>query len=353
MQAQGWRSRVGASSADDGDAPEGPEGSRLEGSQPAAGKVEWLRVDSLLPADSPRLAGECAEHLHTLAQVDAALPPIVVHRQTMRVIDGMHRLRVAATRGQQTIAVTMFDGSSDDAFVVAVAANRAHGLPLTLADREAAAERILRAQGHRSDRSIAVISGLSASTVGEIRRRIGGEDPQPNARIGRDGRVRPLNAREGRRVAAEVIARRPEASLRDVARAAGISVGTARDVRARIRRGDDLMPAKQRAVRPELPPPAPAKGREDGWCGAQTAAGRDRAAMLRNLSSDPSLRFSESGRNLLHWLHTHAAGPTGWEGMVTDLPPHCAYVLADLASACAREWSLFAIKVQEQLQDSA
>ena len=61
-------------------------------------------VSSLLSGDSPRLAGENLEHVQLLAVVQG-LPPILVHRSTMRVIDGMHRLRAAKLRGDETIAV--------------------------------------------------------------------------------------------------------------------------------------------------------------------------------------------------------------------------------------------------------
>jgi len=66
---------------------------------------------SLLAADSPRLAGEDAEHIWILAASEASLPPILVHHPSMRVIDGMHRLRAAVLRGDEQIAVDYFHGS--------------------------------------------------------------------------------------------------------------------------------------------------------------------------------------------------------------------------------------------------
>jgi len=62
-------------------------------------------IARILAADSPRRAGENPEHAQSLAEVNAELPPIVVHRATLRVIDGMHRLRAARLRGQEEIAV--------------------------------------------------------------------------------------------------------------------------------------------------------------------------------------------------------------------------------------------------------
>jgi len=316
-------------------------------------EIPWLPIESLLPADSPRLHGESATHVEMLARLDASLPPILVHRPTMRVIDGMHRLRAAALRNQRLIATRFFEGDQDDAFILAVATNRAHGLPLTLTDRASAAARIIRAHPHRSDRWVAALTGLAARTVSEIRRRTDADASRPQVRIGRDGRVRPLNAAEGRRAASELIARRPDATLREIARVAGISLGTARDVRERLRRGEDPLPPTRRGDRDHRPVATVTKAEPDVRPDAETCAGLDPAEMLQNLRNDPSLRFTESGRRLLQWLHLHAVGPVGWEDVVAGAPPHCAYVLADLASACAREWSLFGMQLRERLLDSA
>jgi hypothetical protein len=94
-----------------------------------------VAINSLTLADSPRLAGENREHTMLLAGMDADLPPILVHQSTMRVIDGVHRVRAALLKGRTEIAVTFFDGDQDAAYLLAVRANLAHGLPLSLADR--------------------------------------------------------------------------------------------------------------------------------------------------------------------------------------------------------------------------
>jgi ParB-like nuclease domain len=177
----------------------------LPGDSQAAVLVD---VGLLLAADSPRLEGESLAHACMLAGLGAALPPIVVHRDTMRVIDGMHRLRAAVLRGDANIEARFFDGTAEAAFIAGVEANIAHGLPLSVADREAAAGRILGSHPKWSDRAVVASAGLDARTVGAIRRAT--EDlPQLDRRVGRDGRVRPLDVAAGRR--------RP-----------GVSVGTAR-----------------------------------------------------------------------------------------------------------------------------
>jgi len=75
--------------------------------------VEQVPVASLVRGDSPRLEGE--SKAHAAGMVDAAdIPPIIVHRATMRVIDGMHRLRAASLGQQDMIAVRFFDGTAEE-----------------------------------------------------------------------------------------------------------------------------------------------------------------------------------------------------------------------------------------------
>lgn len=303
-------------------------------------------ITALRPADSPRLAGEDLEHIRILAESDAVLPPILVHRTTMRVVDGMHRLGAALRRGQDTIAVKFFDGSVDEAFVLAVKANIKHGLPLSFADRQAAAIRIIASHPHWSDRAIAAATGLAARTVAAVRARAGGDAPAGGARIGRDGRVRPLDGAAGRRLASQVIAARPDASLREIAKVAGISPATARDVRERMQRGDDPLTVSQRAGGHRQPAGAVRLRGERGRDATDRLAARDRAAVLQNLKKDPSLRFAESGRAVLRWLFAHVIDREEWRELVPAIPPHSAYVVAALARGCANEWLEFARQLE-------
>src|SRR5262249_7882976 len=123
-------------------------------------------------------------------------------------------------------------------------------------DREAAAARILNSHPNLSDRAVADIAGLAARTVATLRVRVIPEGGHVTARVGKDGRIRPLNTADARRVASEMLSRHPESSLREVARVAGLSPGTVRNVRERLRRGDTPVPGRQEfpghpPVRPE------------------------------------------------------------------------------------------------------
>jgi transposase-like protein len=243
------------------------------------------------------------------------------------------------------VPVRFFDGSGDEAFEEAVRANVTHGLPLSLADRETAAERILMGRPHVSDRFVADVVGLSAGTVGAIRRRssIGG----PNVRIGRDGRIRPVNSAEGRKAASEIVAARPGASLREIAREAGISPATARDVREKMQRGEDpVAPARRRTATRDT---SAAAG--PGASSLLVTEDTTDAVELRlaAIGRDPSLRFSESGRVLLRWLFARADGLQQWPEMVQGVPPHSAYLLAEMASMCAQEWAAFASHLRRRV----
>ncbi|GGU48451.1 ParB/RepB/Spo0J family partition protein [Streptomyces violascens] len=291
-------------------------------------------IESLLPADSPRVGGDDAEHVKVLAAIDSALPPILVHRGTMRVIDGMHRLRAAQLKGSREVVVCFVDVDEDDAFLLSVQMNIAHGLPLSLAERSAAVERILRTHPHWSDRSIAAATGLSAQAVASVRMRGTDDLLQSNTRVGRDGRVRPLSTAEGRRRASEFIATRPDASLREIAATAGISVGTARDVRERTRKGQSpvLAPRKSLACKPP----------------AEVSVG-EVSQLLAMLQRDPALRYNNRGRALLEWLNSHMVPASDWSVHVETIPAHCAPVVAELAERYARAWRSLARKLDGQV----
>lgn len=319
--------------------------------EPGASETRTVPIGSLLAGDSPRLDGENQEHVRILAESETLLPPILVNRDTMRVVDGTHRLRAAELRGWQAIDVRFFSGSEDEAFIAAVKANMAHGLPLTLADREAAAARIIASDPRRSDRWIASITGLAAATVAGIRGRVTPDAREGKARTGRDGRVRPLNSAEARLAASKKLTAHPEASLRQIAKSEGISPSTVRDVRDRMRRGDDPVPPRLRVSKPKEEVDSRSSGRASSPL--NRGAPRDRAALLNSLKKDPSLRHSEAGRALLRWLDARASGPGPWQDFVDSAPPHCAYMVAELARRCAREWQDVAEQLEQQLRSMA
>jgi ParB-like chromosome segregation protein Spo0J len=271
----------------------------------------------------------------------------------MRVIDGVHRLHAARLRRQREIAVRFFNGTKADAFLRAVEENVSHGLPLSLRERRAAARRIIDSHPQLSDRSIAASSGLADKTVAGLRRSSTAEMPHLSARMGADGRLHPLNVSEGRLRAAEIIAARPDTPLREVARGAGVSVGTAHDVRIRLRRGDGPVPPQQRSHPPGTHAPArpapPGSGELPPAPGPQAAAeARDSKSILQSLMKDPSIRHTSTGRDLLRWLWIHIITADDGADLIEAVPPHCAELIAGLAHQCANAWSQFANDAQRR-----
>jgi hypothetical protein len=308
----------------------------------SADRAELLPIAALRPAHSPRLAGEQADHTRALAEVEDQMPPILVHRRTMRVIDGMHRLRAAQLRGRRTIEVRFVDTSEELAFVLSVAENVSHGLPLSVGDRRAAAHRIVELFPHWSNGVVASATGLAAQTVAAIRRRTGGRIGQPPARVGRDGRLRPVDRAAGRQTAIELIAKRPAASLREIARAAGVSPATVKDVRDRLRRGEDPVAATRRGAR--------SQGYPGNALPLRAVPQQDPVSILEGLKNDPSLRSDEAGRELLRWLDGRVAVMREWERLVSTVPAHCSFLIAELAQGCADEWMASAVRLRDRVR---
>ncbi|MET8767159.1 ParB N-terminal domain-containing protein [Streptomyces sp. NPDC004658] len=306
-----------------------------------AGTVEVLLQD-LRFGGSPRFREEDVEHTRALAEIAAErLPPIIVHRSSMTVVDGLHRSRAALLRGERTIRARFFDGTPEEAFLLSVTANRAHGLPLSLSERKAAAARLVRMFPDRSDRSLAASAGLSDKTVARLRR-ASAEHPRSNTRIGADGRGRPVDGAARRRLAARLLALEPHRSLRNIAGEVGISPATVLDVRRRIARGEDPVPAGSGGASGVACRRAPAR----------QGPAHDPQTLLRTLRRDPALRSSEAGRELLRWLHAHALGHEQCAALLSQAPPHCRERIADLAKAYAEGWHALSESLRDQSRAS-
>ncbi|WP_333767772.1 ParB/RepB/Spo0J family partition protein [Streptomyces sp. IBSBF 2435] len=306
-------------------------------------RTQLLPICSLLPADSPRLAGEVEEHARTLAESQAALPPIVVHRSTMRVVDGMHRLRAATLRGDKHIEVRLVEGAAEDAFVLAVELNAEHGLPLSRQDRTAAALRIIESHPHWSDRRIAAVTGLSPGGVGALRSRADAPVAQLTLRTGRDGRNRPVNGAAGRIAASRVIAESPGASLREIASRAGVALATARDVRNRMRLGQDPVPPK---LRPAGSGYSAGSGPRESGLPVPAPAPVISGSVLARMRRDPSLRMSQTGRALLQLLASHLLTDEQRQDLIAGVPAHRAADVAHAARLCADRWLQFATDIE-------
>jgi len=292
-----------------------------------------IPLESLMPAlHYPRLGGIDNDHVRVLAESSMPLPPILVQR-SMRVIDGLHRVYATRLRGKSHIEAVVLDESDTYAYVRSLTANIAHGLPLTLRDRKAAAQRLLRIYPDKSDRAVARLVGLSGKTIGALRQSLD-DLPQPAARMGQDGRVRPADSTERRRLAAKIMAEHPGTSLREIAGVTGLSASTVSTIRRHLRSSGSTGTAVERRSHPERvdiigPDPDP----------HQT---------LSDLMRDPSLRYTDVGRTLLRWLHRHPViDGQSWQDLISAIPPHCLPAMVRLSRRFANYWQEFAQHAEE------
>ncbi|MGH3433418.1 MAG: ParB N-terminal domain-containing protein [Thermocrispum sp.] len=307
-----------------------------------------------------RQGGTTAAHVQLL--IDAAgtaeLPPILVQEDGFRIIDGLHRLEAAKLRGDHVIKARLLDCTDSEALVLAMEANSAHGLPLSKADRVSGATRVLTAHPDWSDRAIAGITGLSAKTIASLRNRSVDPALLAGKRLGRDGRRRPVTAGEGRRRAAEYILANPSAPLREVAREADVSLGTVHDVSSRLRRGDspERNGLRAPANRPIMHPMhagaspvalAPGSAATPLRRKTHTEGPVSWAEVAANVAKDPTIRYTDSGKRFLRWMGMHASDPDGWREFVNSVPVHWLSVLAPIADATAKEWTMFAERLRQ------
>ena len=315
--------------------------------------IVTVSISSLLLDESPRQGGENDEHTRMLAESGKQLPPIVVHVPSMRVIDGIHRVRAAIMRGDKTISAKEYHGTDDDAFALAVRMNIAHGLPLTRADRTAAAARIIRSHPQWSDRMIATTVGLSARTIAKTRHRSTAESTQSTTRLGQDGRVRPIDHTAGRQRVAALLADNPNWSNRAIAGQAGVSSSTVRDVRQRLRAGQHPTPDHQAPTYRRQPPKTDAYPHHGTHHGQAPAGRGDIAAILADLSKDPSLQTNDTTQSLLQCLDRYRIEISSANKIVEMVPLCWASSVAQLAREYVQIWSHIAGRLEQAAAQTA
>ncbi|MEV2196561.1 ParB/RepB/Spo0J family partition protein [Streptomyces phaeochromogenes] len=305
--------------------------------------VVKFEIGKLNLEDSPRLEGGSLEHARMLANVHNELPPIIVRQSTLQVIDGRHRILAAQMKGQSRICARLVNCDERTAFALAVKENITHGLPLSLKDRRAAAIRIVASHPHWSDRIVAKHVGLSDKTVSTLRAqdassRLSG----PEARVGKDGRRRPLNSAAQRRKAALILNDRPGVGLRELSRLTGLSPSTVRDVRIRLDEGKDPVPERYNDSVPKAEV-------------NRTRRGRDRMMepvmqqeLLSKIKDDPALRLSDAGREVVRSLYRHSVRRELCEQLATNVPDHWALPIAHLARDCAAAWAVLAERLERR-----
>ncbi len=231
-----------------------------------------------------------------------------MHRETRRVVDGMHRLQAARLQGEKVIPVRYLDGPASEVFIHSVAANVAHGLPPDPEGQEGRGPadpglapglcRIARWRGSPGCRP------RPSAPSGALRVR---NFLQSQARVGADGRSRPLDAAERRKAARafprraprrHAPARSPRArGCRSAPRArSGSGCGAAGRMPRRPARAPPAEPARIPARAPGTGP-AKAPGTASGTGAGRPAPGRrpapgegecGRPQRIETLAKDPS-----------------------------------------------------------------
>ncbi len=320
-----------------------------------------IPIADIVAGNYIRAFGISEEHVQILADCDEELPPILVQKQSLRVIDGMHRILAAELRGRTEIRARLMDIGDANAFLYSISANIAHGLALSLSDRRNAAVQIIRLYPDWSDRAVARAAGLSGKTVSALRARQSSVAP-PGRRLGLDGRARPVNSAAGRAIAQDLLAKKPEASLREIAKEAGISPGTVRRVRAGLQGKAEQRPSngdasvrvvrrRETRERNSAPTPSVPTPSADNPSFGPTAA--DCEAILEILRNDPSLRYRDTGRGLLQLLHHQRPVLARTTKIMDAIPPHCRPAVAVLARIYAQGWLELAQNLEETASRSA
>ncbi|MEK8141889.1 hypothetical protein NKH18_02215 [Streptomyces sp. M10(2022)] len=223
--------------------------------------------------------------------------------------------------------------------------NVAQGRPLCQADRLAAAERIVAGRPHWSDRAIAVVAGLSAKKVSEIRLRAG--PSQCERRVGLDGRARPLNTAQG--ASSPGNCSRPIPGLAAHHRPASRDLPGDRRQRtgpAAARRGP--VPPRQRGLAAAGGGPLEgASGTRDGEERAWGQVARRTIHDLRRAEAGPVAAPEQVGRSILRMLDACSLIARDRRRIIANLPPHCTAQMAELMSGYSGLWQMFADELRD------
>ncbi len=160
---------------------------------------------SSLPLDSIRTDGgtqpreaidqDVVKDYADLYRNGVALPPLLVFFDGSEhwLADGFHRLRARRLAEFELVEVEVRQGTQADARWAACAANKAHGLHRSSADKRRAVAMALAAQPESSDRAIAEHVGVGYGLVADVRRQL--PESGSSTRVGLDGRRRPVPLR--------------------------------------------------------------------------------------------------------------------------------------------------------------
>jgi hypothetical protein len=265
-----------------------------------------------------RHAGLHEAHVRYLASVYEELPPVVVQRSSLCIVDGAHRLAAAELLGLDEVKVAYFSGADQEAYIEGLRLNVRQGLPFTLRDRTKAAANLVSLCSTWSDRRIAITCGVAPGTVGRIRATV--QNEQLPRREGIDGRLRPADPKEARRHISQVLAVMPNAKTHELVAITGSAPATVRSAR----RG-----------------PIPIR-LTSGQCpdrGTDLEAGP-------SPTEDAAFSCDARAQAFAAWFQAHLIEDSHWAGLIQAIPIGRVYTLADEARHQARCWERLAKQLE-------
>lgn len=153
--------------------------------------IEKIRTDGDVQSRE-RISDDYVEELADLIKAEKKLPPIDVFNDgtDIWVSDGYHRLHAHLKANKRTIRCDVKKGTKAAAMLASCAANQAHGLRRTNADKRRAMEMTLKLKPDWSDQAVANHAGVHVNTVALTRRQL----PQNVGveRTGVDGKTRKI-----------------------------------------------------------------------------------------------------------------------------------------------------------------
>ena len=69
---------------------------------------------------------------------------------------------------------------------------------------------------------------------------------------------------------------------------------------------------------------------------------------MERLRSDPTIRYTESGRTLVRLLDGHLNDRDEWDQVARNIPEHRLDLISELAKARAEDWRQFAELLQKR-----
>lgn len=132
---------------------------------------EWIPTRSVHLADGVQPRDPDPETVQRYAENFDALPPIKVQRETLTLIDGLHRLHAAAKAGMDYIKAKEEDVSGDELVARAFLANTKHGRSYTAPERVRGLRAIMDLPEYRDmdHRALGRLCGVDRETVAKYR----------------------------------------------------------------------------------------------------------------------------------------------------------------------------------------